>query len=110
MASTTYRVAQMDVENLQLSWIWDVLPSCLGEVDTVAAQQLPELSELSQLEVFHVHLGHPVINIVLNQTKFQSAPFSRVAERSKDFAKSWTKMAEGRSNADLFNFRDWAKL
>ena len=25
-----YRVAQVDVENLQLSWIWDVPPSCLG--------------------------------------------------------------------------------
>ena len=54
----------MDVENLQLSWIWYVLPSCLGEVDTVAAQQLPEVPELSQLEVFHVHLGHPVVPTV----------------------------------------------
>jgi len=40
----------------------------------------------------------------------KTAGFSRVAERSKDFAKSWTKMAEGKSISDLFNFRDWAKL
>lgn len=40
----------------------------------------------------------------------KTAAFSRVAERSKDFAKSWTRMSEGKSISDLFNFRDWAKL
>ena len=52
-------------------------------------------------------------NSVLNKVDiflFQNAALSRVGERSKDFAKSWTRMAEGKAMADLFNFRDWAKL
>ena len=47
-------------KNIPLTQIWDVVILPGQWVATVAAKQLPQLSELSQLEVFHVHLGHPV--------------------------------------------------
>ena len=38
-------------------------PAWAVQLATVGAQQLPKLSELSQLEVFHVHLCHPVVRM-----------------------------------------------
>ena len=61
LCRTSYRVAQVVVENLLLTLIWDALPSYLGSgAATIAAHQLPEVPDLSQQEVFHDHLGHPV--------------------------------------------------
>ena len=71
----------MIMKNLLLSFVCDVPSSCLGSryIATVAAKQLPEPSELSQLDVFHVHLGHPVWFSGRNQQQGGHFPESQVA-------------------------------
>ena len=64
VSALQYRVTHLVGYKLMLTWIWHVMPSCMGsKVATAAARaarELPKMLKLCQQEDVTNQMGHPV--------------------------------------------------